>query len=780
MATVSSPFLDALWIASPLVGGPRSSAPAPYLRQEFSLTKPVRSATLHITALGIYDCELNGEAINQDLFLPGWTDYRRRIPFQSHDVTALLKEGENAIGVVLGDGWSCGYISWRSRQNYTDRPMLLAHLKIDFEDGTSLSVKTDETWLTTASPTLENDFLRGEIYDARLVVKDWSRLGADCSCWSPVIVQETPDATLSPALIPPVRRIEEITPVSHRDLSVCWPRTRFYDFGQNFAGRVRIAVKARRGLTLAIRHAEILNPDGTLYTENLRSAIQTDYYTCSGDGVEVWEPKYTYHGFRHIEVTAENAWESLEVTGVVLHSDITPTGHFACSNPLLNQLQHNIVWGQKSNFIEVPTDCPQRDERLGWTGDAQIFTRTACFNFDVREFYKKWLLDIRDSQRENGALPPTAPELFDAPFLELEDGGPAYSDALVISPWIIYLCYADQQVLEDNYDAMRKYMDFIGAHRCKGLIRSHPDVVQWGGFGDWLALDGSNVHDGATAKDLVGTALYAHIADLMSQTAGILGKEDDREYFRTLHLKIAHAFRERFITPNGLAVSATQTAYVLALRFNLVPPELEESVLRELTRHIEGRDYHLATGFVGTPYLMDVLRKYKRFDIAYKLLEQETFPSWIYPIKNGATTIWERWDGWSPEKGFQDKSMNSFNHFSYGSVGDWIYRNVAGLELDPSEPGYRHIIFQPQPGGSITWAEASLETIGGKTSIRWDLQDGRLEVEVVVPDGSRGTLRTPEGFTGEDVALASGTHRITLQQSTETPVDSKDPQPATL
>ena len=451
------------------------------------------------------------------------------------------------------------------------------------------------------------------------------------------------------------------------------------------------------------------------------------------------------------------------MTGIVLHTDLKPTGRFACSNPLLNQLQHNITWGQKSNFLEVPTDCPQRDERLGWTGDAQAFIRTASFNMDMREFFHKWMRDVAEAQREPGGIPSVVPnpDIVDWE----DDGGPAWADAAIICPWTIYLCYADRTILQENYPVMRRYMEFLAKHKCKGHIRAHPDVDKWGGYGDWLALDGSGILEGLTSRDLIGTAFYAYDATILAEVACILGLESEAAEWRRLRGEIVEAFQRRFVTPEGLVMPGTQTAYVLALHFDLLPSEIRGTAAAELARLIEKRDWHLATGFVGTPYLLETLENAGRLDIAYRLLEQETFPSWLFPVKNGATTIWERWDGWTPEKGFQDKGMNSFNHYAYGAVGDWMYRSVAGIELDPREPGYRHIIFRPRPGGTLTWAEARLDTAQGTAAIRWDLDGASLRLKFTVPAGSRATLSSPEGYEADRVAFEPGDYEIALASS---------------
>jgi len=762
----SSPvFGHALWIASPVAGGPRTSVPVPYLRKAFSLSQPVKSARLTVTALGLYECEINGVRVGDEVFAPGWTDYQKRVRYQTFDVTGQLGAGENVVGVILGDGWYCGNVAWVGRQVYGDRPRFLARLEIILQDGSAVETVSDSSWKTATGPILESDLINGEAYDARLELGDWSKPGYDDSRWQPIVLAPPGSAVgLEAPKGPPIRRIEEIKPVS---VNKAEPSRFIYDFGQNFAGRAKLSVRTLAGKTIRVRFAEVLNPDGSLYTENLREARCTDFYTCKGGETENWESRFTFHGFRYAEVQGFNPGDFIELTGVVLHSDMAATGTFRCSNALLNQLQHNIIWGQKSNFLDVPTDCPQRNERLGWTGDAQVFVRTAAFNMDVRGFFHKWVQDLRDVQTAQGAIPSVAPLANAVPS---EDSGPAWSDATMICPWTIYLCYNDRSILEEHYDSMKAFVDYLGRERTIGHIRNHPDLnlekLGWGrnGYGDWLALDGGGKTEGITPHDLIGTAFYAYDADLMAKTAEILGRTDDAKKYRFLHGEIVDAFRRRYLTPEGLVVSGTQTAYVLALHFGLVPEGLRAAAAKELVRDVEARNYHLATGFVGTPYILEVLEETGNLDVAYKLLEQETFPSWLFPVKNGATTIWERWDGWTPTKGFQDKGMNSFNHYAYGAVGAWMYRTVAGLELDAREPGYAHIIFRPRPGGAITWAEAKLQTGFGPAAIRWELKGDGLEVELTVPSGARATFQAPSGYSAQATAFGEGSHQFILRR----------------
>ena len=747
------------WLLSPACGGPRTAAPAAYFRNSFSAGGQIQKALLHITALGLYECTINGLRIGDHEFAPGWTDYRKRVYFQTYDVTQAIQKGENVIGVILGDGWYSGHLAEKDRQFYGERPQLLAQLEITGQDGSVSRISTGPEWKTTTGPILENDLVMGEAFDARRDLGDWSLPGYDAGAWQPAVVAPDPGIVIERSPGPPVRRCETLVPLSENRHGPHWIRdkARVYDLGQNITGRIRLRVTAARGTNLIIRYAEVLNPDGTMYTENLRSARATDYYTCAGSGEERWEPRFTFHGFRFVEIKGLKNEDLCEIEGIVLHSDTPPTGTFACSHPLLNQLQSNIRWGQKGNFLEVPTDCPQRDERLGWTGDAQVFIRTACFNMDVRGFFHKWLKDMRDAQCPDGAVPAVIPNT--ASFGLGGDGGSAWADAAFICPWTLYLCYGDTEILREHYDCMSGYMEYLAKNKVKDCIRSHPEVDGWGGFGDWLALDGSGRTEGGTAKDLIGTAHYDNNADIMAKSAELLGKKDDAIKYRALHGKIVDAFRRRFVTPDGLVAGVTQTAYVLALHFGLVPEGARATTARELVRKIEANGMHLGTGFVGTPYLLHVLEASGHLEVAYKLLEQETFPSWLFPLKNGATTIWERWDGWTPDKGFQSCGMNSFNHYAYGAVGDWMVSTVAGLQFDPQDPGYKHIIFKPRPGGTLAWAEARLKTPQGEAAIRWELKEGALELAFEVPAGARATVSLPEGWGGVPATFGPGSHR---------------------
>ncbi len=751
----------ARWIESELIGGPRSIPPVPAMRRAFSLDGPARSARLYIAALGLYEAWLNGQRVGRDELTPGWTDYRKRVQYQVYDVADLLRWGENAIGVLLGDGWYCGHVEWRDRQFYGDRPRLLAQLEVTGEDGQTTTVVTDAAWRWAPSPILEADLIMGECHDARLDLGPWTGPDYDDTAWRPASAFDGPTPTLSAMLGPPVRATERLTPVADpRRLGSGWQRPRWvFDMGQNMVGRVRLRVRGRRGVTVRLRHAEMLDDRGELYTDNLRTARATDHFTLAGDGVETFEPRFTFHGFRYVELAGDIDPPGRDaVTGVVLHCDMTRTGTFACSNDLVNQLQHNIVWGQRGNFLDVPTDCPQRDERLGWTGDAQVFIRTAAFNYDVASFFAKWQRDIADAQTEAGGIPPVCPNTSPGGNA-LADGGPGWADAAVICPWTVLHCYADRGLLERHYASMQRYLDFLDRHRCKDDVRSHPDVDPWGGFGDWLAMDhGFDSRDGATPKDLIGTAFHAHVLRLMARIAHALDRPDDADAYARRADRARDAFQRRFVTADGLIAGMTQTAAVLALHFDLLRPEHRAAAADFLAADIRRRGGHLSTGFLGAPYINHVLSTVGRDDLAFQLLLQTSWPSWLYPVTRGATTVWERWNGWTHDRGFADPGMNSFNHYAYGSIGSWLYQHVAGIDADPDHPGYRRLIIRPRPGGGLNWARAELRCVYGQIRSHWRRDADRFTLDLNLPPNTTARVSVPtddpDSVTEGDAPLA--------------------------
>jgi alpha-L-rhamnosidase len=471
----------------------------------------------------------------------------------------------------------------------------------------------------------------------------------------------------------------------------------------------------------------------------------TDYYTLRGGGDEIYEPRFTFHGFRFVEVRGYPGIPPADaVTGVVIHSATPPSGSFECSDALINQLQHNIQWGQKGNFVDVPTDCPQRDERLGWTGDAQVFTRTATFNMDVSGFFTRWLQVLEDSQSSDGAYPPFAPYAGEGE----ADGGPAWAEAGIICPWTIYQVYRDKRILEQHYESMVRFIEYL-QHTSRDLIRVYEGYAGFNGYGDWLSINAE------TPKDLIGTAFFAYSAKLLSLIAGVLGKQADQERFNQLHENVKRAFQRRYVTPTGLVAGHTQTAYVLALHFDLLPEHLRKPATDALVNNIEQRKMHLSTGFAGAPYLNHALTSSGRLDVAYELLNQKSWPSWLYPVTQGATTIWERWDGWTHDKGFQDPGMNSFNHYAYGSIGDWLYAVVAGINVDPERPGFQHMIIRPCPGDALTFAKAEYHAITGKIACEWRFEQNSFQLSVTIPTNTSARVYVPAANQADVIETGS-------------------------
>ena len=707
----------------------KESEPCPFLRREFAMSKEIVRARVYAAALGLYELRLNGKRVGDDYFTPGWTDYNARTPYQVYDVTDALRQGENAIGAVLGDGWACGYLVWEgNRSIWANQPNLLAQLTIDYADGTAETIATDGTWRAVTGPILKSDIYNGETYDARLEMPGWDEPSFDDSDWDDAHVMDAPSAPLVAKRCANVRVIGELRPV---EITEPTPGAHVFNLGQNMVGWARLKVRGEAGTKITLRFGEMLNDDGALYTENLRTAKATDEYALKGDGDEVYEPRFTFHGFQYVELTGcPHKPDSDTVTGIVLHSDTPPTGTFECSNTMVNRLQSNIVWSQKGNFLEVPTDCPQRNERLGWTGDAQVFVRTACFNMDVAAFFTKWAIDVEDAQDEAGAFPNVAPKVTKG------EGIAAWGDAGVICPWTILLCYGDTRVLGRHYDAMAKWVTYM-QNDSDGLIRPEK------GFGDWLAIDAPNPGAAPTPKELIGTAYFARCATILAKTARILGRTEDAERYETLAADVTAAFNREFVTPGGRIMGHTQTAYLLALAFDLLPESLRPRALEHLVNDIRKRDWHLSTGFVGTPLLAPTLTRFGRTDVAYKLLLQDTYPSWFYPILNGATSTWERWNSYTKEHGFGNVAMNSFNHYAYGAIGEWLYATVAGIDVDADGPGYKHVIIRPEPGGDLAWARGELCTMYGLVRSAWSIEDDEFRLDVTIPANTTATVILP-------------------------------------
>ena len=654
MALLSPSEWKAKWIEAGYVED-SINRPSQYFRKQFSVNKKVVSATAYITAHGMYEAQINGKRVGDYYLTPGWTNYNKRLQYQVYDVTNLLTNGNNAIGVVTGNGWYRGFLAWAGNKNiYGKNNGVLFQLDLTYSDGTTASIISDESWKSSTGSIRYSEIYHGETIDAREEKHGWSTASFNDAGWSGVKIADYKNDVLIATYNEPVKKQETFKPVK---IFTTPKGEKVIDFGQNLVGWVIVKANGKAGDKITIRHAEVLDKHGNFYIENLRVANATATYYLSGKGEDVFEPHFTFYGFRYIKIDGVDDIRPDNFTAVALYSDMKLTGSFTSSHPLLNQLQHNIQWGQRGNFLDVPTDCPQRDERLGWTGDAQAFSRTAAFNFGVNNFFAKWLRDVEADQLPNGSVPFVIPNVLGAGAA----GSTGWADAATIIPWNMYLAYGDKKILETQYNSMSAWVGF--------MEKASKDHLWNTGFhfGDWLFYRPFDDNDGRSAvtdKYLIAQCFFAHSVQIMINTAKVLGKNDDVAKYTSLLQKIKEAFLKEYVTPNGRLTSGTQTAYVLALNFDMLPESLRDQVAEKLVANIKSYGNHLTTGFLGTPYLCHVLSRFGKTDMAYTLLMQETYPSWLYPVKMGATTIWERWNGIRPDSTFEPASMNSFNHYA--------------------------------------------------------------------------------------------------------------------
>jgi alpha-L-rhamnosidase len=702
---------------------PPPPAAARYFRKTFDLPNQPVSARLYLSAFGLVEPWINGQKATNDLFLPGWPDYKIRNFYVAYDVTPLLHSGPNTLGLILGEGW---YSSWLAGGQAGPTPKVSAWIEVTDASGQKSIVATDASWQWAEGPITANGIYPGEDFDARKEDAAWCQPAGGAWNWQPVKVEDKSPVELNARISQPVRRIEELKPISRKEVS---PGVFIYDLGQNMVGWARLKVQAPAGQAIQLRFGEMLNPDGSLYTKNLRAARATANYIAKGQGLETWEPRFSFFGFRYVELSGITVPADDAITGVVVHSDLPRIGHFECSNPLLNKLYSNTLWGQKGNFLEVPTDCPQRNERLGWTGDAQVFCHTANFNLNCGAFYRQWAAALRDSFDKNGYAN-VAPKVFNG------SGVPGWSDAGVIVPWMTYLHTGDRRMLEENFEIAQRSIDQFANANPSGLR-----VIKKG-FGDWLA-PGYPAGKAPTPLALIATAYFARSTELVAQMAEVLGKPEIAAKDRALLETIKTAFQKEFITPDGKVSSEEQTAYLLALGFDLVPTELRPQTIQHLAQAIADKDNHLSTGFLGTPLLAPVLSDSGLSELAYKVVLQDTYPGWLFSVKNGATTIWERWDSWTPDKGFNKDGMNSFNHYAYGSVVGWFYDTIGGLKLDASSPAWKHFVIAPTSGGGLKSAKASVETPYGRAASDWKIQGDRFDLAVTIPANTSATVHVP-------------------------------------
>ncbi|MEE4540371.1 family 78 glycoside hydrolase catalytic domain [Streptomyces sp. V4-01] len=725
---------------------PVTYRPSPMLRREFDLPARAVRGRLYAASLGVHELRLNGERVGTEELAPGWTDYDHRVTYRAHDVTGLLRPGPNALAAVLADGWYTGNLCIFGSQHYGAVRALAALLVVDHPDGTSSTLGTgaDGRWQAVSGPVRYADLQNGEVYDARGEQPGWDTAGgAPAGGQAAVAAPVPPGLEVVAALAPPVRAQRELPAAGLREL----PGGRLLaDFGENLAGRVRIEVRGPAGARVLLRHAEALRHDGEPYTENLRTARATDEYVLRGDPAgETWEPRFTTHGFQHCEITplppaaGGSVPEVRSATAVALWADMPATGAFSCSHDGLNALHGNIGRSLRGNFLSVPTDCPQRDERMGWTGDIQVFAPTAAFHHDIRGFLRGWLRELRGAQHPDGAVPHTVPDMFRR---AVPGGDPAgtggaagWGDAAVTVPAALLTAYGDRRIVEESLDSVAAWLDHLAAHSEHGLRPAH-------GFGDWLALTD-------TPADLVATAYFAHAARTAARLAAAVGRADLEADWSLTYRQVRAAFRERWVGGGGVLRPGTQTAYVLALHIGLLDPAEVPAAADRLADEIASRGHHLTTGFLGTPWLLDALTDAGRIGAAHRLLLQDSYPSWLYPVSTGATTIWERWNSWSDSTGFADASMTSFNHYAYGAVGDWIHRTVGGLA--PASPGYRRVLVAPRPPDEVTSARTALRTDHGTIAVGWRREGRAFALDVTVPPGVTAEIRIPElpGAQGE-------------------------------
>ena len=766
MGLLSPSDWRAKWIEPDWEEDPKTQHPCPYLRKSFQLRSKVQKAQVYITSHGLYELTLNGKPVTEDIFTPGYTAYKKRLQYQVYDVSLLLQEGENAAGVILGDGWWRGKVGVASIRNTSGTSLaLLMQMHIVYEDGSEQWVFSDESWKASTGPILMSDLKDGEAYDARLEMPGWDSPGFDERAWRGVKVMDYGVANLAACCGVPVRRKEEFIPVK------VWRTPNgetVVDMGQNFAGRVRLKVNGPAGTTITLWHGEALDKAGNFTMKNLEMAnarlLQKVSYTLKGDGDEIYEPRFTFHGFRYVKVEGfpgEPAPENF--TGVAIYSDMPPTGSFTCSNELINQLQSNIAWSQKSNFLDIPTDCPQR-ERAGWTGDAQIFARTGSFIMDTAAFFTKWLKDLAAEQYPNGLVTNLVPNSFEKAgglYARLE-GSAGWGDAAVIIPWTMYLCYADTGILAQQYPSMKAWVDYAAGiaanvHWARRLepsfwlsaARRERQAFIWDigyHWGEWLEPDlpYSTVASGVIKRIIfsepgVATPYLAYSSRLLASAARLLGKDDDAQKYQELSDKVKAAYVAEFVRPNGRIKPDRQASYVRALAFELLPDDLRAQAVKRLVELVQQNGNHLGTGFLSTPFLCHMLSQHGYLDLAYALLNQKSMPSWLYAVTKGATSIWETWDG-IKEDGTPSASLN---HYSYGAVGSWLYQVVAGLELDPQKPGYQHFTVHPHPGGGLTHARVTYNSLRGSIEAGWRMESGKIIVEVTVPANTHAAVRLP-------------------------------------
>lgn len=738
--------------------------PAPFFRKETQLKGPIKRARLYVTSLGLYEFQINGKRVGKDYFTPGWTDYNKRVYYQTYDVTANLKTGKNALGAILSDGWYAGYLGYALlvgnpvvRNFYGSVPLLKAQLEVDYTNGEKEIIATDQSWKTNHGPILEADILNGETHNANLDFDNWSQVDFDDVNWKKSLI--FPDKSERKIEVYPGNPIQVFQELKAKTVTPKSGGKYLFDLGQNFAGVVRLKVKGNKGDTIRLRFGEVLFPNGEIMTENLRKARATDTYILKGskDG-ETWTPKFTYHGFQYVEVSGFKTPPGLDaITGIVLTSATPSTGLFSTDNPLINKLYQNIVWTQRSNYFDVPTDCPQRDERLGWTGDAQAYVQSATFNNDISAFYTKWLVDLNDAQRADHSYPIYAP----APNVRKTDTySPGWSEAGIICPYTIYKTYGDTRVIREFWPNMVAYLKFMEAKSKGDYVYkegSFDEISPKGGFGDWLSVGKK------TPPDMLATMYYGYVASMMAEMAKAIGKQDESAYYTTIFAKIKQAFLAHYTNETGKFktnsaaygngdgyvdgdmgfAGHTQTAYANAIYMHMLKPDLTQKAGNWLVELIKANNNKLSTGFLGVKPLLPALSSTGHSDEAYNLLLSTEYPSWGFEVVNGANTIWERWNSYIKGKGFENNAgMNSFNHYAFGSVNEWLFEYAAGIQV--GEAGYRTFTIKPEIARlGIKQVKATYHSINGTITTAWKKDGSSIQLQVTVPTNTVATVFIP-------------------------------------
>ncbi len=731
--------------------------PADYMRKVFRVgNTPVR-AYLYISALGLYKVSINGKQVTDAVMAPGWTDYHQRVEYQTFDVIDELRKGNNVIGVVLGEGWYSGRIGHNQRRagnHYGGRPSLKCQLHIEYADGCIAKICSDGSWHTKQGPICYSDFLAGEMYDARLELGNWLDENYSEQDWQPVeaFIPEPKAPILDASRVQLAKEVARLESIAEH---ISPAGEVVYNFGQNLAGYVELKVAAPKGTVIKIRHAERLDEQGNLYVDNLRYAVSEDIFICNGQGVETFKPSFTFHGFQYAGLTLPNDASVMSIRSIAIQTDVPVCGEITTGNRLVNQLLSNIFWSQRGNFLSVPTDCPQRDERYGWSADAQVFWRTAGYFMDVSAFLCKWIEDLIDGQSSQGEFPDVAPTKPLNPYrLTPQPGAPAWGDAPIIMAWHHYLRYGDEQMLRRCWEPFNRWMAFIE--------RENPNFLRaakvHNNYGDWLSIGAD------TDRVLINTAYWAHLAWIMARIADVIGQES--RHWHTLRSHITDAFQNTFLSLDGRLKGDTQTAYLLALDFGLIPKEKESVVASHLNRLLSRADGHLQTGFLGIRHLCPVISQFLSAKQAVDLLLNESYPSWGFSIKHGATSIWERWDGWTPDKGFQSTAMNSFNHYAYGAVGEWIWSRLAGIDWSESKPGFKEVLMRPIFDERIGFVDAVYESGRGKVKSHWYFSNQDEVIwEVYLPPETSAKVELMSPWMRDQEGsfeLASGVHRMKI------------------